>query len=71
MKSNVKRSGRITHHFIASSGSSMLNSRARVSEYRRSENSEGRAAAPMDTPERLRLIAQALCVEMIAQQEQQ
>src|SRR5580700_10874824 len=45
-------SGRRTHHFIASSASTILNSRARVEAYAVSESWDGRTAVPTRTPSR-------------------
>src|SRR3981189_3493304 len=44
--------GWIVSHFIASSGSSILNSRARVAAYVGSESCSGLAAAPTSMPAR-------------------
>ena len=40
----------MTHHFIASSASTMLNSRANLAVYVLSEKSDGRTAAPILNP---------------------
>src|ERR687885_144595 len=49
-KLKVARSGLIAPHFIAFSGSTMLNSRASVAAYSGSEKSPGSTAVPTSTP---------------------